>query len=164
MKFNDLLEEIKLGTKDFETSKSSDDIINLYDKDYGIFFISERIKSLAEGVSEDSSAISLFNKVSDTFKEIEGKEIKNSKQSPIYYKVKLLSIAEDYNKIVGKFEDKKYHTKINKTNFAKALGTIQYGLSKISERADKSISVKDYPIVLSETASSEAYLIESIIE
>jgi hypothetical protein len=164
MKFNDLLKQSKVGERVFESEKSSDEIIALYDQDYKMFSVSQRVLNLSENVSEDSEAVKIIYNIAKNFKEIEEREMKILQPTTIYYRMKLMPIVEGFNSLVRKFEDKKYHLKIDKNKYAKILGSISFGIDHISEEAGKEVYLKDVPLILEDVYESEKSLIKEIVE
>jgi ABC-type uncharacterized transport system substrate-binding protein len=163
MKLNDLLKQSQVGETVYESEKSTDEIISLYDQDYRMFSVSQRITNLLENISEDADAIKVINSVARNFKEIEEREMKIVAPTNVFYRMKLIPIVEGFNALVKKFEDKKYHLKIDKTKYAKMLATISFGIDHIAEEAGKEVYVKDVPLILEDTYETEKTLINEIV-
>jgi hypothetical protein len=164
MKFNEILKEAQLGKELYESTKSSEEILNLYDKDYKIFSVSQRIKELSEGMTEDKATLSTVDKLSKALSEIEQREMKILQPSSAYYKMKLPSIVESYNTLIQNFDDKKYYTKIDKTKFGKLLASVSFSVEHIAEEAGKEAYTKNTPLVLEDTFDLEKELIEEIVK
>lgn len=164
MKFSEILKEAQLGKNLYETTKSSEEILNLYDPDYKIFSVSKRIQELSEGLTEDKETLTVVNKLSRALFEVEQKEMKVIPPTSAYYKMKLPSIIESYNSLIQKFDDKKYHTKIDKSKFGKILASASFAVEHISEEAGKEVYVKNTPVVLEETFNLEKDLITEIVK
>jgi len=164
MKLSELFNEVKYGKEVFESSKSTDEIIECYDTDYKKFFVSKRIGKLSENISQDSSTKEIVSKFIDLFEEIENKEVSSSKVYPVFYKMRLSNLTENYNKLIKKFDNVKYTKEIDRTKFGKMLGTIQYGIEYVAESASSKYTIAKTPILLEELSETESKLIESIIE
>lgn len=163
MKLNDLFEEMRFGKEAYEVHKSTDQILESYDADYNYFFASRRVSTLLSESTTDESTTLVLKRFVDLFEEIENRETTGKYASPAFYKLRLMSLTEGYNKLVNSFENKKFHHLINKESFGKILGTIQYVMEEVSAKAGSKYIVKDTPVLLKHIATDEKELIESIV-
>lgn len=164
MKLHELFNEVKYGKEIFESSKSTDEIIECYDTDYKKFFVSKRISKLSENISQDISTKEIVSKFIALFEEVENKETSTSTVYPIFYKMRLSNLTENYNKLIKKFDNVKYTKEIDRTKFGKMLGTLQYGIEYVAESASAKYVIAKTPILLEELSDTEKTLINSIIE
>lgn len=163
MKLDNLLEEVKLGAQFYNESKSSDEIIKLVDPDLHLFLMSKRVAQLKEELTEDSETLNLIGKVERTFASLEEKVASGNFVSNMGKKIKLYELVENYNKLISKFENKKFHNTVNKDKFSRIFATMKFGISQISEQIGTEYSVNEIPLVLEEVFESELNLIEDIV-
>lgn len=163
MILNNLLEEVKLGTKFYNESKSSDEIINLVDPDLHLLMISKRISKLKEGLTEDTETLNIVNALEKDFKYIEDKAISGTGLTTMGSKVKLYSLVENYNKLVDKFNNKKYYGTVNKDKIARIFSSTVYGMNKLAEESSTTYTVRNVPYLVEDITKADLSLIEDII-
>jgi len=135
MKFQKLLNEIRYGVDTIEVIEEKDKILACMNEETNSLIISQFLKekiSLIKEEKEDNKIVSYFNKIQKKFEEFEDKYF-NETISKAYRRMKLSSIAEDYNTIINLLEDKRMYKEFEVKDLSKVLSTIKYGVRMYSE-------------------------------
>ena len=135
-----LLEEIKIGTEEFNERSTVDDLSGSFSEDDNIYKTYKLInKSLVEMMEEknevNESTLKLLKKVSHKIEAVESKEELSSN----YSRMKLDSVFEDYNRIVESVESRKVLRSLDKDNLSKILALVNYNIIKLKESANVNV-------------------------
>lgn len=131
MILSQLLDEIRYGKQVVEETSDKQKIVKCLHEDTQELVISQRLSdavSLLREENEDTEVIKRFDKIKNKFTDFEERYFDGQDISKAYSKMKLNSIAEDFNVIVKQLDDRKTYKRFDNKNLSKALATVQYGL------------------------------------
>ena len=132
-----LLEEIKIGTEEFNENTTVNDLSNSFSEDDNSYktykLINASMNTIFESKSDvNEASIKILKKLASKIKTVESKDELSSN----YSRMKLDSIAEDYNSIVEGLESRKVLRSFDKDELSKILALVNYNIIKLKESAD----------------------------
>lgn len=162
-----LLEEIKLGKEAAEELKTSEQIQDLIEEDFGFFMTSKRINNLLKQEAEllEETLCKKLLKISKRFEEYEDRLLEGKTPSVPYLRMKADAIYEDLNEAYDIIaSNPKNAKKFNKNSFKQIFGAAEYGYSKLTEDAKiKTRKFKEIPNFYANYISKEKELISEAV-
>ena len=135
-----LLEEISVGSEDYNEKLSQEDMLNTFDEDDEIYKTSKLVSVLAAKLNEDKTP--LTEKTIKKLKKI-GTKMESTEEklvcgpiSKSYARMKLDSMREDYDGIVDDLQNKKALREMDHPVLANALALIMFESTKLKEIAE----------------------------
>jgi hypothetical protein len=173
MNIKELLEQIKLGNKDFTTLKMAEDIQEDFAIEEGMMYFKshKRLNKIAEKLQESGVnpvIVESFRKIASSILPLEKKFITEEEIRKAEARSKMIEIRKSYDKIIHSMKDRSALKEIKEKNatrlIGEAFGTLFFAVKPIQEIAQTtkatSLVEEKIPFIFKEAFRDELNLLK----